>query len=109
MFCTRCGLELPENARYCSQCGEATNPVKEQRAVVWTGGLAIPREGKKIGGVCAGFARYFNVDVTLVRVIWLTAALFAGVGFIAYPVAWLLMPKDPVQPAPNGSLARQGA
>jgi phage shock protein PspC (stress-responsive transcriptional regulator) len=49
---------------------------------------------KKIGGVCAGFARYLEVDVTLVRVIWLCVALCAGAGLLAYLVAWLVMPKD---------------
>jgi len=38
---------------------------------------------KKIAGVCAGFARYFEVDVTLMRVLWLIVALVTGVGFIA--------------------------
>ena len=50
------------------------------------------REGKKIAGVCTGFARYMGVDVTLVRVVWLVIALTAGVGFIAYLVAWIAMP-----------------
>ena len=49
-------------------------------------------EGKKIAGVCTGFARYLAVDVTLVRIVWLVIALTAGVGFIAYIVAWIAMP-----------------
>ena len=59
------------------------------------------REGKKIAGVCAGFARYMGVDVTLVRVVWLVIALTAGVGFIAYIVAWIAMPlvETPYSPA----------
>jgi phage shock protein C len=61
------------------------------------------REGKKIAGVCAGFARYFEVDVTLVRLLWLVVAFCAGVGFIAYLVAWIVMPKDEplLLPAPG--------
>ncbi len=49
---------------------------------------------KKIAGVCAGFARYFDCDVTLMRVLWLIVSLGTGVGFIAYIVAWIAMPKD---------------
>jgi phage shock protein PspC (stress-responsive transcriptional regulator) len=49
---------------------------------------------KKIAGVCAGFARYLEVDVTLVRIVWLLVALVAGTGFIAYIVGWIAMPKD---------------
>ena len=49
---------------------------------------------KKIAGVCAGFSRYFQVDVTLMRILWIILALFTGVGFIAYIVAWICMPRD---------------
>jgi phage shock protein PspC (stress-responsive transcriptional regulator) len=50
----------------------------------------------KIGGVCAGFARYFGVDVTLVRVLWLALTIFPVpcFGAIAYIVCWIVMPKD---------------
>jgi phage shock protein C len=56
--------------------------------------LSIPLEGKKIGGVCAGFARYTGIDVTVIRILWLVIAICTGVGFVAYLVAWLIMPKD---------------
>jgi phage shock protein PspC (stress-responsive transcriptional regulator) len=49
---------------------------------------------KKIAGVCAGFARYLDVDPTLMRIIWLVVALTTGVGFIAYIIAWIAMPRD---------------
>ena len=54
-------------------------------------------EDKKIAGVCAGFARYFNMDVTLVRIIFL-ALIFVppSIGTIAYLIAWIAMPKDPL-------------
>lgn len=62
------------------------------------------REGKKIAGVCAGFARYLGVDVTLVRIVWLVTALTAGVGFIAYAIAWIAMPmNDAAVPLPPDS------
>jgi len=44
--------------------------------------------------VCAGFARYMDVDVTLVRVVWLATAVMTGVGFLAYLVAWIIIPSD---------------
>ena len=47
---------------------------------------------KKIAGVCAGFARYFGVDVTLMRILWIIVALGTGIGFVAYIVAWIVMP-----------------
>jgi phage shock protein C len=52
----------------------------------------------KIAGVCAGFARYLGMDVTLVRVLWvvLTLCPLPSFGLVAYMVAWIVMPKDPV-------------
>jgi phage shock protein C len=54
----------------------------------------LDKRNKKIGGVCAGFARYMEVDVILVRTLWLVIAVTTGVGFIAYFAAWLIMPSD---------------
>ena len=57
--------------------------------------LTLSTREKKIGGVCAGFANYFDVDVTLVRIIWLVLAIAPpAVGLIAYLLAWLVMPRD---------------
>jgi len=54
----------------------------------------LDKRNKKIAGVCAGFARYLEVDVNLVRVLWLAIALCTGVGFLAYLAAWIIMPSD---------------
>lgn len=49
-----------------------------------------------VGGVAAGLAEYFNVDVTLMRVIAALAIIFtAGTGLIAYLVMWFLIPPKP--------------
>src|SRR5713101_9424709 len=90
MYCTTCCQQLREESKFCSQCGrpmatESATPAPHER-------LVRVREGKKIAGVCAGFARYLGMDVTLVRIVWLVTALTAGVGFIAYIVAWIAMP-----------------
>ena len=50
---------------------------------------------KKIGGVCAGIAEYFNIDPTIVRVIWLILALVYGTGLLAYLVCWAVIPNSP--------------
>ena len=49
----------------------------------------------KIGGVCAGLADYFEVDVVLVRTAWLVFSIVPGAiigGVLAYFAAWLVMP-----------------
>ena len=94
MFCTNCGVTLEEADRFCSQCGKPAGVGAAPRTAERK--LTLPAEGKKLLGVCAGFARYFDMDVTLMRIIWLAGSLATGVGFLAYLIAWLLMPKDPV-------------
>ena len=48
-----------------------------------------------ICGVCGGIAEYFNLDVTIVRLIWIAFTFFGGSGVIAYIVAALIMPDAP--------------
>lgn len=47
-------------------------------------------------GVCGGFAKYFDVDVTLVRIIWaLVSVLSGGVGgIIAYMICFAIMKNN---------------
>ena len=51
-------------------------------------------EGKKWDGVCGGIAEYFNVDPTLIRLIWALVTFFTvGVGLIGYLICDIIMPK----------------
>jgi phage shock protein C len=93
MYCTKCGVELQDGVNFCSRCGN--------RTAAWTAEdyrprpLMLDKQNKKIAGVCAGFARYFDMDITLMRVIWLALALCSGgLGFIVYLAAWILIPSD---------------
>jgi phage shock protein C len=97
MFCTQCGVELRAEDVYCSQCGhrlkaEAPRPASER--------LMRDMGNKKIAGVCAGLARYIGTDPVLVRVIFLVLAFATGIGFIAYIVGWIIMPKDTTSSLP---------
>jgi phage shock protein C len=57
--------------------------------------LQRPREGRMVFGVAAGFADYFGVDVVLVRVLFVVAAIFSvGAGALAYLAGWLLIPEE---------------
>jgi phage shock protein C len=100
MFCTECGIQLRDDDRFCSRCGRRTAAGEEPHP---SRTLMLDKRNKKVAGVCAGFARYFDADVTLVRVLWLAIALGTGVGFIAYLVAWILMPSDNGRTAPAAS------
>lgn len=61
------------------------------------------RSGKDkiLGGVAAGLADYFDVDVILVRLVWLIT-LAGGFGFLAYLIAWVIIPLNP-EHLPRGS------
>jgi phage shock protein PspC (stress-responsive transcriptional regulator) len=53
---------------------------------------------RKIAGVCGGLAEYFNLDATLVRVVWAILTIVPGcivLGIVAYLVAWFIMPDSP--------------
>ena len=54
----------------------------------------LMRSGRdqKIGGVCAGVAHYFNIDPTIVRVIWGVLAFCYGAGIVAYFILWVIAP-----------------
>ena len=47
---------------------------------------------KKIAGVCAGVAHYFDMDPTIVRVIWGVLAFCYGAGVVAYIILWIIAP-----------------
>src|SRR5689334_20730090 len=91
MFCTQCGIQLRDDDRFCSRCGTRTGI---GYATYQPRPLLLDKRNKKIAGVCAGLARYFNEDVTLIRVIFLALAFTTGIGFIGYFAAWILMPSD---------------
>lgn len=51
-------------------------------------------KGAKIFGVCGGIAEYFDVDPTLIRVIWMILSFAFGTGILAYILCALCMPKE---------------
>jgi len=107
MTCARCQREIPDGSGYCSFCGAPQTPPADRQAGVRR--LRRPAAGRKIAGVCAGFAEYFDVDVTLVRLVWLVLSILPGAvfgGIVAYLVAWFIMPKAE---APTGTVSGSAA
>lgn len=47
-----------------------------------------------LGGVCSGLSNYFDVDVTIIRLLWILASCVLGVGLGTYLIVWLIMPRD---------------
>ncbi len=57
--------------------------------------LVLPKKGRKLGGVAMGLANYFEVDVVLVRVIWVLLLMPGGLpGILPYLLLWLVIPDE---------------
>ncbi len=93
MYCTHCGKEVNAVDRFCAQCGaaqhhSATPPAARQ--------LVRPHAGRKVAGVALGFAQYLDLDVSLIRILWILLAFFSGgLVLFAYFIAWIVMPEEP--------------
>ena len=48
-----------------------------------------------IAGVCGGLAEYFNIDQTVMRVLWVLLTVFTAVfpGIVAYIICWIVIPE----------------
>jgi phage shock protein C len=48
---------------------------------------------KVIGGVCAGLADYFSIDVSIIRLAFLLTLILKGGGVLIYIILWAVLPK----------------
>jgi phage shock protein PspC (stress-responsive transcriptional regulator) len=53
------------------------------------------QKDKIIAGVCGGLAEYFEIDSTLVRLIFVVIVLAGGAGVLAYIILWIVVPQNP--------------
>jgi len=54
------------------------------------------RSDSRIAGVCGGLAVYFNMDPTLVRILWVILTLVTGLlpGIVGYVIFWVAAPSE---------------
>jgi phage shock protein PspC (stress-responsive transcriptional regulator) len=81
---------IQDDAAVCAYCGVRIGASVARKRLV------RPRQRRKIAGVCLGFAEYFDIDVTAVRLASLIVAFMTGIGLLAYPIAWIVMPEEPL-------------
>ena len=53
-------------------------------------------QNNMLDGVCGGIAEYFGIDPTVVRLIWALFSLMGGCGILAYIIAAIIIPRNPV-------------
>jgi phage shock protein C len=97
MYCSSCGREIVNESNFCYLCG-----ARQTSATSY----AYPRPHRqlersvtdcKIAGVCGGLAKYWDMDPTMVRLVWVLLVIFP-VPFVpailGYLVAWIVIPKE---------------
>ena len=75
-----------DSSSYQQQSTGSTNPTGNKR-------LFRNENDKVLGGVCSGLANYFNIDVVIVRIIFVIL-LFSGIGFLTYIIMWIAVPSS---------------
>jgi len=91
MYCNACGKAIADDARYCSHCGTLVGYAPAPRKLV------RPRQ-RTIAGVCAGMGHYLDIDISLVRLLWVLVVIFSGIfpGVLVYVLAWIIIPEEPI-------------
>jgi phage shock protein PspC (stress-responsive transcriptional regulator) len=58
--------------------------------------LYRPLKGRMLGGVCAGIGLHFDIDPTVIRLVWAAFTFLSlGTGIVVYLIAWVLIPEGP--------------
>jgi len=53
------------------------------------------RSDRRLAGVCGGLAAYFNIDATLIRLLFVLGLLFVGGTLLAYIILMIVIPEEP--------------
>src|SRR5437899_12633307 len=95
MTCVNCQKDIAVGSKFCYNCGAKQPETPAPGLSPQTGGkkrLMRSSTDRKIAGVCSGLADYFDLDPTIVRVLWFLAVLCVGTGFLSYLILWIVVP-----------------
>src|SRR5215831_2256381 len=92
--CASCSPAMCRSRYEPSIC--ITGPLVKGDAMDGPRKLYRSRTNRQLAGVCGGVAEYFNIDATLVRVLFVVFAVLGGPGLLAYLLLWIFVPEEPV-------------
>ncbi len=100
--CEQCGTQNSDTARFCGKCGreldvqaQPAQPAQQQVYQEEPRKFVRCADDKQLGGVCSGFAKYLNADVSLVRILTVISFLISGsFTFWAYIICWIVVPEE---------------
>jgi phage shock protein C len=70
-------------------------PIAKGGAMAETRKLYRSQTNRQVAGVCGGLAEYFNLDATLIRILFVVLAVLGGSGIVLYLAMWIIVPKEP--------------
>ncbi len=96
MLCGNCRREIANESNFCYLCGARQVVAPPSQQYYEPRRLMRSVRDCKIAGVCGGLAEYWNMDSTVVRLVWvilvfLPVPIFPA--FLAYFVAWIVIPR----------------
>jgi phage shock protein C len=74
---------------------DTAGPSRKGAAMAQTRKLYRSRTDRKLAGVCGGLAQYFNLDATLIRVLFIVLAVLGASGLVIYLAMWIIVPNEP--------------
>ena len=98
MICPNCQKDIAAGSKFCYNCGArqpeaASAAAPPPPAYQARKRLVRSTNDRKVAGVCAGLADYFDLDPTIIRVLWVVAVLCGGTGLLAYAILWVALPE----------------
>jgi phage shock protein C len=108
MTCPNCQKDIAVGSKFCYSCGakQAETPAAAPPPAYYQRKRFVrSTNDRKLAGVCAGVADYFDMDPTLVRILWALATMIPGPNILAYIVIWIAADEGPTGMARTSATA----
>jgi phage shock protein C len=83
-----------QDAPPITDLGSMPQPPEPEKAEALPKRLHRSNRDRKIAGICSGLGEYFNIDPTIIRILWIVLIFAGGVGLLIYVIMWLAVPLD---------------